>query len=151
MFEELLSQFVSRMQDKFPNTMFGFEYNKEEKAYRVWHTSYKAEEESLFLTAMGELIHELFIPAKYTDYYFECDTTYSSKIFKAAEWLNTRQELNQPRVSWLVDALPINNPIEIKYFFNKVIRRPCAQLHRCDIKTDTRAKKIPSDDYKKAA
>lgn len=59
---ELLIEFVSIMQQKYPDAIFQYEYMEEDDLYQIWHTYTDVYTDDKFKEAVGDLIMELFVP-----------------------------------------------------------------------------------------
>ncbi|MDZ4122277.1 MAG: hypothetical protein U1C33_07630 [Candidatus Cloacimonadaceae bacterium] len=149
MIRDLLNSFVGRMQREFPHVKFRFEYNKTEESYRIWHTSYKPNEEVDFLTFMGGLIKNLFIPNNFFNFYLDFNAEYDDKINNASQWFNTDNHCKELKVTWT--PIRMDTPTRQEPYSYGQVKELCNMDKSYTVKNQTRETQCNDAKIKEAA
>lgn len=109
-----IKKFVDEMQKAYPQTVFRYEYNKEDDMYRIWHTYQDVYTDMEFTTAMGKKIKELFIPEGFFNFYIDLNTSYKKDLMAMKSPLDKLQYIsNQCRIESSPGYYVKSNPTNI--------------------------------------
>lgn len=129
MYRDILIEFVGQMQKEYPSVIFRFEYDEEEESYRIWHTYGKGQEDLAFLSSMGRLIRDIFIPSDFFDYYIDYNAEYAVKFYQPTHWMASSKLTSPASVEWMY---PLSYPSTTE----RTIAKRVTIIKSCDKSND---------------